>query len=162
MARTKDSGAGGRPLARIEYRTGAFIWTASGGRVSLGTLSDVFYFRISTATAAGSFLAMAVEKARKGDEGAGRFLAAYAAVMLQVHSAVPCHDAAEGDVPGFVFLSALHGAALEAVRRHPAVYGVPEKPVTDEEDAKVLEEERRLREAEDSLKQDSSKDSLKS
>lgn len=163
MSRTKDRKSGGAaPAGRIEYRTGAFIWTASGGRVCLKTLSDNFYFRVSAATAAGIFLQMAVQRARKGDEGAGRFLAAYASVMLQVHSAVPCHDAAEGVVPGFDFLSALHAAALEAVRRHPAVYGVPEKPVTDEEDAKVLEEERRLREAEDSLKQDSSKDSLKS
>lgn len=67
-----------------------------------------------------------------------------------------------GDSPGFDFLSALHEAALEAVRRHPAAYGVPEKPVTDEEDKKILEEERRLREAEDSLKKDSSGDALKS
>lgn len=67
MARTKDSGAGGRPLARIEYRTGAFIWTASGGRVCLNTLSDSFHFMLSTGAAARRFLRMAVEEARKGD-----------------------------------------------------------------------------------------------
>lgn len=149
-------------MRKTEYRTGAFIWTASGGRVSLKTLSDNFYFRVSAATAAGRFLAMAVDEARQGDEGAGRFLAAYASVMMEAHSVVPCHDKAQDGSPEFDFLTEIHKASQEAVRRHPALYGVPEKPVTDEEDKKVLEEERRLREAEDSLKQDSSKDSLKS
>ena len=163
MARRKDGRrGGGAPAARIEYRAGAFTWTASGGRVCLKTLSDNFYFRISTATAAGAFLAMAVDAARKGDEGSGRFLAAYASVMMEAHSVVPCHDRAEGGSPEFDFLSEVHRVSQEAVKRHPNIYGVPEKPVTDEEDARILEEERRLREAEDSLKKDSSGDSLKS
>ena len=161
MARRKDGRrGGGAPAAKIEYRAGAFTWTASGGRVCLKTLSDSFYFRVSTATAAGAFLAMAVDAARKGDGGSGRFLAAYASVMMEAHSVVPCHDRAEGESPAFDFLTEIHRASQEAVRRHPALYGVPEKPVTDEEDAKVLEEERRLREAEDSLKGDKKETSV--
>lgn len=147
-------------MRKIEYGTGAFTWTASGGRVCLRTLSDRFYFRISTATAAGRFLAMAVEAAGKGDEGSGRFLAAYASVMMEAHSVVPCHDRAEGDSPEFDFLSEMHGASLEAVRRHPDLYGAPKAPVTDEEDARILEEERKLREAEDSLKGDKKETSV--
>lgn len=147
-------------MRKIEYGTGAFTWTASGGRVCLRTLSDRFYFRISTATAAGRFLAMAVEAAGKGDEGSGRFPAAYASVMMEAHSVVPCHDRAEGDSPEFDFLSEMHGASLEAVRRHPDLYGAPKAPVTDEEDARILEEERKLREAEDSLKGDKKETSV--
>lgn len=161
MTRKKKAGSGGAAPGRIvEHRTGAFTWTASGGRVCLKTLSDGFYFRISTATAAGRFLAMAVEAARSGDEGAGRFLGAYASVMMEAHSVVPCHDRAQDGSPEFDFLSEVHRVSQEAVRRHPALYGVPEKPVTDEEDAKVLEEERRLREAEDSLKGDKKETSV--
>ena len=141
-------------MRKIEYGAGPFTWTASGGRVCLRTLSDRFYFRISTDVAAGKFLAMAVEAASGGDEGSGKFLSAYASVMMEAHSAVPCHDRAEGESPEFDFLSELHGASLEAVRRHPDLYGAPKKPVTDEEDKKILEEERRLREGEDSLKGD--------
>ena len=147
-------------MRKIEYGTGAFTWTASGGRVCLRTLSDRFYFRISTDVAAGKFLAMAVEAASGGDEGSGRFLSAYASVMMEAHSVVPCHDRAEGESPEFDFLSELHGASLEAVRRHPDLYGAPKKPVTDEEDKKILEEERRLREAEDSLKGDKKETSV--
>ena len=139
-------------MRKTEYRAGAFTWTASGGRVCLKTLSDSFFFRVSTATAAGRFLSMAVDAARQGDGGSGRFLAAYASVLMEAHSVVPCHDKAEGDSPEFDFLSEVHRVSQEAVRRHPALYGVPDKPVTDEEDAKVLQEERRLREAEDSPK----------
>lgn len=153
MARRKDGRrGGGAPAAKIEYRAGAFTWTASGGRVCLKTLSDSFYFRVSTATAAGAFLAMAVDAARKGDGGSGRFLAAYASVIMEAHSVVPCHDKAEGESPEFDFLAALHGVSQEAVRRHPDLYGAPKSPVTDEEDARILKEERRLREAEDELK----------
>lgn len=161
MARRKKGRTGGEaPARKIEYGAGAFTWTASGGRVCLRTLSDRFYFRVSTATAAGRFLAMAVEAAGKGDEGSGRFLAAYASVMMEAHSVVPCHDRAEGETPEFDFLFELHGASLEAVRRHPDLYGAPKAPVTDEEDAKVLEEERRLREAEDSPKDDKKETSV--
>lgn len=161
MARRKKGRSGGEaPARKIEYGAGAFTWTASGGRVCLRTLSDRFYFRISTATAAGKFLAMAVEAAGKGDEGSGRFLAAYASVMMEAHSVVPCHDRAEGESPEFDFLSEIHKVSLEAVRRHPDLYGAPKKPVTDEEDARILEEERKLREAEDSLKGDKKETSV--
>lgn len=155
MARRKKGRTGGEaPARKIEYGAGAFTWTASGGRVCLRTLSDRFYFRVSTATAAGKFLAMAVEAASRGDEGSGRFLSAYASVMMEAHSVVPCHDRAEGESPEFDFLSEMHKVSLEAVRRHPGLYGAPKKPVTDEEDARILEEERKLREAEDSPKGD--------
>lgn len=147
-------------MRKTEYRAGAFTWTASGGRVCLKTLSDSFFFRVSTATAAGRFLSMAVDAARQGDGGSGRFLAAYASVLMEAHSVVPCHDKAEGDSPEFDFLSEVHRVSQEAVRRHPALYGVPDKPVTDEEDAKVLQEERRLREAEDSPKGDKKETSV--
>ena len=161
MAGKRKGRSGGEaPVRKIEYGAGAFTWTASGGRVCLRTLSDRFYFRISTDVAAGKFLAMAVEAASGGDEGSGRFLSAYASVMMEAHSAVPCHDRAEGESPEFDFLSELHGASLEAVRRHPDLYGAPKKSVTDEEDKKILEEERRLREAEDSLKGDKKETSV--
>lgn len=153
MAGKRKGRSGGEaPARKIEYGTGAFTWTAAGGRVCLKTLSDRFYFRVSTSTAAGAFLAMAVDAADKGDEGSGRFLAAYASVMMEAHSVVPCHDRAEGDSPEFDFLSGVHKASLEAVRRHPDLYGAPKNPVEDEEDKKILEGERRLRMAEDSLK----------
>lgn len=161
MARRKKGRSGGEaPVRKTEYRAGAFTWTASGGRVCLKTLSDSFFFRVSTATAAGRFLSMAVDAARQGDGGSGRFLAAYASVLMEAHSVVPCHDKAEGDSPEFDFLSEVHRVSQEAVRRHPALYGVPDKPVTDEEDAKVLQEERRLREAEDSPKGDKKETSV--
>lgn len=161
MAGKRKGRSGGEaPARKIEYGTGAFTWTASGGRVCLRTLSDRFYFRVSTATAAGKFLAMAVEAAGKGDEGSGRFLSAYASVMMEAHSVVPCHDRAEGETPEFDFLAAMHGVSLEAVRRHPDLYGAPKSPVTDEEDARILEEERKLREAEDSLKGDKKETSV--
>lgn len=153
MAGKRKGRTGGEaPARKIEYRAGAFTWTASGGRVCLKTLSDSFYFRVSTATAAGAFLAMVVDAARKGDGGSGRFLSAYASVMMEAHSVVPCHDRAEGDSPAFDFLAEVHDVSLEAVRRHPDLYGAPKEPVTDEEDKRILDEERRLREAEDSLK----------
>ena len=153
MARRKN-GRTGAPLPgkRSTYVSGAFTWVASEGRVCLKTLSDSFYFRISTATAAGRFLAMAVDAARKGDEGAGRFLAAYASVMMEAHSVVPCHDKGEGDREVFDFLSEVHAASREAVGRHPDLYGVRVGSVSDEEDKRILDEERRLREAEDELK----------
>lgn len=164
MGKTKKTGTAAprSKSAAVEFKSGAFTWTASGGRVCLRTLSDSFYFRVSTVSAAGKFLSMAVDAAREGDEGAGRFLSAYASVMMEMHSVVPCHDKAEGETPEFDFLVEIHKASQEAVRRHPAVYGVPEKPVTDEEDKKILEEERRLREAEDKLKGDSSGNPLES
>lgn len=67
-----------------------------------------------------------------------------------------------GETPEFDFLVELHKASLETVRRHPDLYGATKSHVTDEENAEGLEEERRLREAEDSLTQNSSGDALKS
>ena len=164
MGKNKKSGSAAprSKSAVVRFVSGAFTWTASGGRVCLRTLSDSFYFRVSTATAAGKFLSMAVDAARGGDEGAGRFLSAYASVMMEAHSVVPCHDKGEGEAPEFDFLMELHKASQEAVRRHPDLYGGRKEAVTDEEDKEILEEERRLREAEDSLEKDSSGDSLKS
>ena len=164
MGKNKKAGSAAprSKSAVVRFVSGAFTWTASGGRVCLRTLSDSFYFRVSTATAAGKFLSMAVEAARKGDAGAGKFLSAYASVFMEAHSVVPCCDKAEGESPEFDFLSELHRASLEAVRRHPDIYRGRREPVSDEEDKKILEEERRLREAEDSLKKDSSGVSLKS
>lgn len=164
MGKNKKSGSAAprSKSAVVRFESGAFTWTASGGRVCLRTLSDSFYFRVSTASAAGKFLSMAVEAARGGDEGSGRFLSAYASVMMEAHSVVPCHDKGEGEAPEFDFLMELHKASREAVNRHPDLYGAPKKPVTDEEDKKILEEERRLRDAEDKLKGDSSGHPLKS
>ena len=164
MGKNKKAGSAAlrSKSAVVRFESGAFTWTASGGRVCLRTLSDSFYFRVSTGTAAGAFLSMAVSAAHGGDAGAGRFLSAYASVIMEAHSVVPCCDKAEGESPEFDFLSELHRASLEAARRHPDLYGAPKSPVTDEEDKKVLEEERGLREAEDSLKKDSSGVSLKS
>lgn len=164
MGKNKKAGSAAprSKSAVARFVSGAFTWTASRGRVCLRTLSDSFYFRVSTATAAGKFLSMAVEAARKGDGGAGRFLSVYASVVMEAHSVVPCCDKAEGESPEFDFLSELHRASIEAVRRHPDIYGAPKEPVTDEEDKRILEEERRLREAEDKLKGESSENSLES
>ena len=142
MGKNKKAGSAAprSKSAVVRFVSGAFTWTASGGRVCLRTLSDRFYFRVSTGTAAGAFLSMAVE----------------------AHSVVPCCDKAEGESPEFDFLSELHRASLEAVRRHPDLYGGRKEPVSDEEDKKVLEEEKRLREAEDKLKGDSSGHPLES
>ena len=78
MGKNKKSGSAAprSKSAVVRFESGAFTWTASGGRVCLRTLSDSFYFRVSTASAAGKFLSMAVEAARGGDEGSGRFLSA--------------------------------------------------------------------------------------
>ena len=121
-----------------DRRVGNFVYHLEKNAVKVSDINGIVSHRISTFTPKGQFVAMAVEQKDKED-----WLMAYAVTVFNVLCAVP--DA--------TYMEELNKSAKECVERHPDIYGV--KPNIDEsEDDKILENEKEVHEAVETLKED--------
>lgn len=121
-----------------DRRVGNFVYHLENNAVKVSDINGIVSHRISTFTPKGQFVAMAVEQKDKED-----WLMAYAVTVFNVLSCVP--DA--------TFMEELNKSAKDCVERHPDIYGV--KPGIDKtDDDKILENEKEVHDAVESLKED--------
>jgi len=124
-------------LERGDRRVGNFVYSREREHCKLQDIGGLFSFRVSDALMAGQMIHSVM------DDGGEVFLGNYAAVMYNV---ICC-------VPDVEFLTDLQGAVRDCLNRHKDLYGLKDD-LTDEEDAKILQEERELAEAEEEVRKE--------
>lgn len=124
-------------LGRRDTRIGNFVFTDLDDAVSLQDINGTLRMRVNLRSLGGMLLKIALNE---GDsEG---YLRAWAATMYNV-----CLCPADEK-----FLLDLNDVCQRCYERHQDLYSV--RDVTDEEDAKIIEEERENREALDEINED--------
>lgn len=112
-----------------------------GTHMKVMDIGQVFTHRANKRTPVGMFMEDCFAKLGT-DESTGKGLANWLAVIFTVFSVVP-------DIE---FLEKVMDASQECMKRHPEAYGYPAEEFTDEEDAKIIQEERELAEFEEEVK----------
>lgn len=116
-----------------EKRVGNFVVKDEATHMKVMDINQVFTHRADKRTPIGQFLSQCFEVLGT-DESTGKGLGNWLAVVFTAFSAVP-------DVQ---FLEEVMKASTDCMERHPEAYGAPAEPVSDEEDQKIIEEERDL------------------
>ncbi len=124
-------------LGKNDVRVGNFVYTAEPDHIKVQDISLTVTHRIGRNIAKGQLLAFWLEDPEKN----GRNLRNYAALMYNLLCTVPDAD----------FYNDIHGAALRCVNRHKDLYGLKDD-IADEEDAKIVEEEKGLHDAVEEIK----------
>lgn len=128
-------------LARNERRLGNFVVKDETEHVKIMDIGQLFTHRASKNTPAGMFLKQCYDALTK-DESTGRGLSNWIACLFTVFSVIP-------DVE---FMEKIIDASRECMERHPEAYGYPATQPTDEEDARIIQEEKELRDFEERVK----------
>lgn len=128
-------------LARNERRVGNFVIKDEENHIKVMDIGSLFTHRVSKGTPIGTYLKLAYDDLAKGGKGIG--LGNWIAVIFSAFSTVPDLE----------FLTNIYDASKACIERHPEVYGYPKERVSDEEDARIIEEERELKEFEEKVKQ---------
>ena len=116
-------------LSPNDHRVGNFVFTTFGDNITLRDINSTLTVKIRKGTPLHDFLGILLL------EKADAVLANWATVMFNVNLSV--FD--------FEMLKEVNEAVARCLDRHKDVYG--ETPVSDEEDAKIIEEEQKLHEA---------------
>lgn len=130
-----------------EKRIGNFVVKLEKDHVKVSDINQVFTHRANVTTPVGTFMQHCYE-AMSSDESTGKGLSNWLAVIFTAFSVVP-------DIQ---FLEEVMKASTDCMERHPAAYGLPEQNISDEEDAKVIQEERELAQFEQEVKEEQAKD----
>lgn len=117
-------------LQKGDYRTGNFVFHRENRFIKVMAVSGIVSWRISTDTAAGRLISIALQEKRDA------WLQTYAAMNLSQLCVVPDSDY-------FVRIAELINSQTA---QHPEFYG-KEKTESKDEDDKILQEERELQEA---------------
>ena len=115
-------------LTSKDHRVGNFVYTLFADHVGFSDISSTVQTKVSKRTFVGQMLEMAVVD--KND----RFLENYAVVLYHL----------VGMAPDQKFIEEAFAAARSCMDRHPELYGG--KEVSDEQDAKIIQEQRNLSE----------------
>lgn len=129
-------------VAKTDIRVGNFFAHEENGCIKVSDLNGLASHRISTQIPKGAFLKMMVDGVRNGEQGAENALQNYIAVIYNVLAVIPDDE----------FYKELIDACSKCIERHKDIYNV--KDVSDEEDAKILQEERGLEEAKEAIRKD--------
>lgn len=124
-------------LEKSDVRVGNFVYTDEPDHIKVQDISLTVTHRISKHIAKGQLLSMWLEDPKKNEQN----LRNYAALTYNLLCTVPDAD----------FYNDIHGASLRCVNRHKDLYGLKED-ITDEEDAKIVKEEKELHEAVEEIK----------
>lgn len=125
-----------------EKRVGNFVVRDEDTHMKVMDIGQVFTHRADKRTPVGMFLESCYKNLAT-DESTGKGLANWMAVMFTAFSVVPDVD----------FLTAVMDASKACMERHPEAYGMPKQDVTDEEDARIIQEEREIAEFEEEVKE---------
>lgn len=128
-------------LARNERRVGNFVIKDEENHIKVMDIGSLFTHRASKSTLIGQYLKLAYDDLVKGGEGVG--IRNWIAVIFSAFSTVPDQE----------FLTNVYNESKACIERHPEVYGYPKERPSDDEDARIIEEERELKEFEEKVKQ---------
>lgn len=120
-----------------DRQVGNFVYHLEKYAVKVSDINGIVSHRISTLTPKGQFVAMAVEQKDKED-----WLMAYAVTVFNMLCVVPDET----------FMSELNKSAKDCLERHRDLYGL-KKDIDRAEDDKILENEKEIHEAVESLKE---------
>lgn len=123
-------------LDKRDFRVGNFVFTREPEHIKVQDIGQMVAHRISVHIAKGQLLDMMLADKEKY----AKMLEMYAVSMYNVLSVAP----------DMTFYEEVYKSTEECARRHADVYGLKEN-VSDEEDAKILKEERELEEAKEEI-----------
>ena len=131
----KVSKEGKVTVTKADHRVGNFVWSNYADYVAFTDINRTIQTKVSKRTLVGQMLENAIR------EKSDNFLHNYAGVIYYLNGVVPDQE----------FIVEAFKAAQDCLERHPELYGKAD--VTDEEeDAKIVQEEKELREFEDEVK----------
>ena len=119
-------------LEKNEVRTGNFFVKMESGHVKVQDINSAVSFRISRDVATGKWLEILLGKGKEGLAS----IELYAKTMWMMLTIVPDDKAIEE------LISLLD----DAVNRHPEFYGLKKEDLSDEENERIIEEEKAVAE----------------
>lgn len=128
-------------LAKNERRIGNFVIKNEENHVKVMDINSIFTHRAAKTTPIGQYLAICYEALVKG-ESDGLGLKNWMTVIFTAFSTIPDQE----------FLEHVFEECRACMERHPEVYGVPKEPVSDEEDQRIIEDEKGLKEFEEEVR----------
>ena len=123
-----------------EKRIGNFVIKDEKEHMKLFDINQVFTHRARKDVPVGMFLEDAYKTL--DDEKVKNGIGNWIAVIFTAFSVVP----------DMKFLEEVYAASEACMKRQPEAYGLPKQDISDEEDAKVIEEERELSDFEKEVK----------
>lgn len=124
-------------LEKSDVRVGNFVYTDEPDHIKVQDISLTVTHRISKHIAKGQLLSMWLEDPKKNEQS----LRNYAALMYNLLCTVPDAD----------FYNDIYSASVRCVNRHKDLYGLKDD-ITDEDDAKIVKEEKGLYDAVEEIK----------
>lgn len=121
-------------LTKNDRRVGNFVYSNYTDRVALTDIHGTIRTSVAKRTLIGQMIADAMEK------GSDNFLHNYAGFSYYINGIAPDHE----------FIKDVLAAADACLKRHPDLYG--QREVSDDEDAKIVREERELKEFESDVR----------
>ena len=117
-----------------DRRVGNFVWSNYVDTIAFTDINRTIQTKVNKRALVGQMLENAIKQ--KNDT----FLHNYAAMIYYLNGVVPDHQ----------FMTEVIKAAEACLKRHPELYGM--KEVSDEEDARIVQEEKELREFEEEVR----------
>ncbi len=124
-------------LCKRDVRMGNFVYSIEPDHIKVQDISMTVSHIISKRIARGQLLDMLLSEPEKY----GKDLRNYAALMYNLLCTVPDAE----------FYNDIYGASVRCVNRHKDLYGIKDD-ITDEEDAKIVREEKELHAAVEEIK----------
>lgn len=121
-------------LTKADYRVGNFVYSNYSDYVCLSDINRTIQTKVAKRTFVGQMLEDAIKSKME------TFLHNYAGVMYYLN----------GIAPDQQFLEETFKSAQDCLERHPELYG--SATASDEEDQKIIQEEKELREFEEDVK----------
>lgn len=117
-----------------DRRVGNFVWSNYAETIAFSDINRTIQTKVNKRALVGQMLENAIKQ--KNDT----FLHNYAAMIYYLNGVVPDQQ----------FMTEVIKAAEACLKRHPELYGM--KEVSDEEDARIVQEEKELKEFEEEVR----------
>lgn len=121
-------------ITKADYRVGNFVWSNYSEYVAFSDINRTIQTKVSKRTLVGQMLENAIR------EKSDNFLHNYGGILYYLNGVVPDQQ----------FIEEVFKSTQDCLERHPELYGKAD--VTDEEDAKIIQEEKELKEFEEEVR----------
>lgn len=125
-------------LEKGEVRVGNFFFKTEKEHIKVQDMSSMVSFRISRSASVGMWVSAMIERGKESEYS----LHIYAATMFALLLSVPDNE----------FVEDVNSVISSATNRHPEYYGIKKEDLSDEEQERIVEEEREKAEFEDQIK----------
>lgn len=121
-------------ITKADHRVGNFVWSNYSEYVAFSDINRTIQTKVSKRTLVGQMLENAIR------EKSDNFLHNYGGILYYLNGVVPDQQ----------FIEEVFKSTQDCLERHPELYGKAD--VTDEEDAKIIQEEKELKEFEEEVR----------